>query len=46
MNITIQWIYGISFGIEFTTGKINDSDIGYCLIDLGITRFQVAWYLK
>ena len=46
MNVTIQWINGFSLGVEFTSGTVNDTEIGYCLIDLGITRFQLAWYLN
>jgi hypothetical protein len=45
MNVTIQWIWGFSFGIEFTSGIINEAPIGYCLIDLGITRLQFAWFI-
>lgn len=45
MNITLHWICGIGFGLEFTTNTINDMSIGYCLVDVGVVRVQLAWYI-
>ena len=45
METTIQPIYGISLGIEFTEDEKNDFNIGYCLIDLLFVRIQIAWYV-
>lgn len=46
MNVTLQWICGFTIGVEITEGLIEDIPIGYCFIDLGILRVQIAWYLE
>lgn len=45
MLCTIQPICGVQVGIEFTEQEIAEGhEIGYCLIDVFIVRFQIAWY--
>jgi hypothetical protein len=44
MSVTLQLIYGLSFGFEVTEGFIEDNKIGYFLLDFGLLRIQFAWY--
>jgi hypothetical protein len=46
MSITLQWICGCTFGIEITEALVEEQPIGYCLIDFGIVRVQLAWFIE
>lgn len=45
MSVTLHWICGCTFGIEMTTGQVNDFPIGYLLVDVLFVRVQFAWYI-
>ena len=44
MKFTVGPLMGVGVGIEFTEQVHNKRLINYCLIDILILRFQVAWY--
>ena len=44
MKFSVGPLMGVGFGIEFTEQVHNQRLIHYCLIDVLILRFQVAWY--
>jgi hypothetical protein len=46
MNISLHPICGFHIGFELTDGSIEEVDISYLLIDLGILRIQCAWFKK
>ena len=44
MKLSVSPLMGMGIGIEFTE-QIHDRNlIHYCLIDVVILRFQLAWY--
>ena len=44
MRFSCGPLMGVGIGIEFTEQKHDEQLIHYCLIDVLILRFQVAWY--
>lgn len=46
VRISVGPLCGFGVGFEFTQQVHDESVIDYCLIDIFILRFQVAWYGK
>jgi len=44
MRFSVGPLMGVGIGIEFTEQKHENRLIQYCLIDVLILRFQIAWY--
>ena len=44
MRFSVGPLMGVGIGIEFTEQRHDERLIHYCLIDVLILRFQVAWY--
>ena len=46
IGYSLSPIMGMQVGVELTEGKQGGHKINYCLIDLLIIRFQIAWFDK
>ena len=46
MKLSVGPLMGVGVGIEFTEQVHENRLIHYCLIDVLILRFQLAWYGK
>ena len=46
VGFSLSPIMGMQIGLELTEGKQGGHKINYCLIDLLIIRFQIAWFDK
>ena len=46
MRFSVGPLMGVGVGIEFTEQVHDKRLIHYCLIDVLILRFQLAWYGK
>jgi len=44
VGFSLSPICGMQVGIELTEGEQQGHKINYCLIDLLILRFQIAWF--